>query len=74
MKYEPTRSIPTLLALTLITGCSASTKPLLHPDPLVIASCPDLTPLSDKSFGATTEKLVEVAGIYYECRAAALKK
>jgi hypothetical protein len=31
-----------------------------------------LTPLTDDSFGATAEKLVEVAGIYYECRAAAL--
>lgn len=36
------------------------------------ASCPMLSPLTDDSFGATAEKLVEVAGIYYECRAAAL--
>jgi len=31
-----------------------------------------LTPLADNSFGATVEKLVEVAGIYHQCRAAAL--
>jgi len=31
-----------------------------------------LTPLADDTFAATAEKLVEVAGIYYECRAAAL--
>jgi hypothetical protein len=29
-------------------------------------------PLTDDSFGATTLKLVEVAGVYYRCRAAAL--
>lgn len=43
----------------------------MEPPPLVIASCPKLSPLADDSFGATTAKLVEVAGIYYQCRAAA---
>jgi hypothetical protein len=42
-------------------------------DPLVVANCPPLAPLQDDSFGATTAKLVEVAGIYHKCRAAALK-
>ena len=74
MKSAPRPSIPMLIACTLMQGCAVSTKPLPHPEPLVIASCPDLTPLADKSFGATTEKLVEVVGIYYECRAAALKR
>lgn len=41
-------------------------------DPLVVASCPKLAPLSDDSFGATTAKLVEVSVQYNECRAAAL--
>lgn len=36
------------------------------------ASCPDLVPLTDPSFGATMQKLIEVAGIYYRCREAAL--
>jgi len=44
------------------------------PSPLVVASCPPLTPLADPSFGATTLKLIEVAGQYRECRAAALGK
>lgn len=35
-------------------------------------SCPELTPLNDDSFGATTLKLIEVSGIYYRCREAAL--
>lgn len=39
---------------------------------MVIALCPELTPLSDDSFGATTIKLVEVASIYRTCREAAL--
>lgn len=43
-----------------------------EPDPLVIASCPKLTPLQDSSFGATTQKLLEVVAAYYKCREAAL--
>ena len=38
----------------------------------MLASCPELTPLTDDSFGATTRKLLEVAQAYWECRAAAL--
>lgn len=37
-----------------------------------MASCPSLTPLADDSFGATAAKLVQVAGQYHQCRAAAL--
>jgi hypothetical protein len=40
--------------------------------PLVVASCPELTPLADDSFGGTTRKLLEVVGLYWQCRAAAL--
>ena len=42
------------------------------PSPLVVASCPKLTPLTDKTFGATARKLVEVSEQYYACREAAL--
>lgn len=38
----------------------------------MVASCPELQPLSDDTMGAVVNKLVEVAGIYRECRAAAL--
>lgn len=38
----------------------------------MVSSCPKLTELSDPSFGATVLKLVEVAGVYNECREAAL--
>lgn len=65
--------LPTLLALTMTLGCAPLTKPSpVGVSPLAIALCPELTPLNDTSFGATTNKLVEVAGIYHECRTAAL--
>lgn len=63
----------TVIVATILTGCATSTP--RSPDkinPLVKANCPKLTPLVDDSFGATTLKLVEVAGIYYRCREAAL--
>lgn len=61
-----------VVALAL-SGCSTNpSRPDPQPSPLVVANCPELTPLADDSFGATTLKLVEVAGIYYRCRAAAL--
>jgi len=69
MKFKPTLCI--VIASIPLLGCSSSTKPLLRQDPLIVASCPDLTPLSDNSFGATTAKVIEIAGIYYACRAAA---
>ena len=65
-----------VIASSLLTACATSTTPFgtssLQPSPLVVSNCPDLTPLDDDSFGATKIKLVEVAGIYYKCRAAAL--
>ena len=63
------------IASTLLMGCNSLTKPSPEPiSPLVIANCPKLTPLTDPSFGATTTKLIEVAGIYYRCREAALSQ
>lgn len=51
-----------------MTACSTlSTKPSLA---LIRASCPPLTPLTDRSFAATTSKLIEVAETYNTCRTA----
>ena len=56
-----------------MTGCAQSTQlSKIGPSSLAVASCPALTPLTGKSFGATSAKLVEVAQIYHECRKAAL--
>ena len=62
------------IAGILLTACAPSmTRLPTGPTPLVIASCPEtLGMLSDDSFGATAEKLGQVAGVYYRCRAAAL--
>lgn len=68
------KSLSIVSAAILLTGCAALTPPSkTGPSPLVIASCPELTPLSNDTFGATALKLIEVAGQYYKCRAAALQ-
>lgn len=54
----------------LLAGCPSA----MRTDPLLSASCPPLTPLADPTFGATTLKLIEVAGQYRECRCAALPR
>lgn len=60
----------------MLPGCSLLTKrsPVspVGPDPIVVAACPELSPLFDKSMGALTLKLAEVGGTYNECRLAAL--
>ena len=61
------------IAAIALTGCAGSMPPSPGgPTALAVASCPPLTPLAEDSFGATTVKLIEVAGIYHRCRAAAL--
>lgn len=61
-----------LLLPLLLAGCPGSVKP--DPgNPVAVSSCPErLPPLVDDSFGATVGKLVEVSGIYFKCRAAAV--
>lgn len=72
MKYA--LKLCTLIAAILLAGCAFLTKPsTAGPSPLVVASCPPKLPLladGADTFGDTTAKLVEVAGIYYECTAA----
>lgn len=56
----------------MLSGCvSFGCKPPPI-SPLVIANCPDIQPPGDDSFGATTNALVQVAGQYRKCQAAAL--
>lgn len=43
-----------------------------HPAPLVVASCPPRTPISDGSLGAWILKAQEIGAQYDVCRAAAL--
>ena len=68
MKY----AMSTVIASCLLMGCSWPIKPSTpDPKPLPVASCPVLTPLQSDTMAAVTLKLVEVSGIYYQCRAAA---
>ena len=67
--------LSTVTAGILLSSCSASMPRSPHPAPaapLVRAACPELTPLTGDSFGETTSKLLEVAALYWQCRAAAL--
>ena len=66
---KPLKSLCIATVAMSLTACATSTPPSVSP--LVQAMCPPLTPLDDPSFGATTRKLVEVAGIYHRCRTAA---
>ena len=71
MKFLCTVSVAMILGLT---GCSTMPwhREPPKPTPQIVANCPPLTPLADDSFGSTALKLIEVAGIYYRCREAAL--
>ena len=77
MKSSTGRCTAALSAAIALSSCSASmprSPAPVGPSPLTVAACPELTQLNDPSFGATTMKLIEVAGQYRECRAAALAK
>jgi hypothetical protein len=53
-------------------GCSTLSTPRVEPSPLLRLNCPPLQALSDPSFGATTQALIETSVQYLKCRAAAL--
>lgn len=55
-----------------LTACSTvSTKPSpAGPSPLQVVACPPLTPLAGKQLADVVDKLIEVAGLYRQCRAA----
>lgn len=71
MKYARTLS---LLSVSILMGCTPlSTRPSVDPGKLLIkVACPDLQELTQKDFGSVDLKLIEVAGQYYKCQAAAL--
>lgn len=60
-----------ILLLVLLAGCAAPTPPPLDRS-LARIACPALVPPIDDSFGATTAALLQLAGRYKKCRAAAL--
>jgi hypothetical protein len=66
---------PLLLLLMAVMLSGSACNPT-QPDPgnpVAVSSCPErLPPLVDDTFGATVNKLVEVTGIYFKCRTAAV--
>jgi hypothetical protein len=58
-----------IASLFLLSGCNLFAR---KPDisPLCKSECPDLSPLPDPTFGATTSALKRNADIYYNCRTA----
>ena len=62
-----------IVAGFMTSGCSTTSTVHYEVSPLVVASCPrDLGALPDKLMGSSTDKLVEVIGVYRKCAAAAL--
>jgi hypothetical protein len=61
-----------LLAVILCVGCATTKQNYVGPSPLVIASCPDLTLVTDKAFGTTVQALIDTSIQYRKCQAAAL--
>ncbi len=78
MRSAKTLSIA--IAACLQAACAWPTKPSpAGPSPLVVASCPELSPLQPSpdgtvSMGEVVDKLRDVASTYRECRAAALAR
>lgn len=71
MKYA--RILCLLIASTLTACTTYSLSPSEAGRKLLIkVACPDLDDQLNKDFGSVDLKLIEVAGQYYKCQAAAL--
>lgn len=62
----------TIIALCCTLAACCPNPPKAEVSPLAVASCPVIEAPSDESFGATTYTLIQQAGQYRKCRAAAL--
>lgn len=59
------------IALSLTACASVSTKPSpAGPTPLQQVACPPLQPLAGSALADAVDKLIEVATLYRQCRAA----
>lgn len=62
----------TIIALCCALAACCPNPPKAEVSPLVISNCPEIQPPADDTFGATTYTLIQQAGQYRKCRAAAL--
>jgi len=65
-----TKAIIILFCAALAACCP--NPPKVEVSPLSVANCPEVSAPADDSFGATTYTLIQQAGQYRKCRAAAL--
>ena len=73
LRRSKSLSIGIASTMMLLSACSTNPSQRQKDDAtLVMVACPELTALTDRSFGATVRKLDAVANQYWECRAAAL--
>lgn len=65
-----------VVSIALLGGAYAlgrqSIDVTMHVSPLVIASCPDLQPITSNTFGSTTQMLIANGLQYRKCQAACL--
>lgn len=59
------------IAVLMTASCTAST-PQRELSPLVVASCPELPPSTDPTFGGIILDLLDTIAQYEKCRKAAL--
>lgn len=62
----------TLIIMCCMLAACCPNPPKPDVSPLAVSNCPEIAVPSDESFGATTYTLIQQAGQYRKCRAAAL--
>lgn len=65
----PSKAVAVIFMALLLSGCGFWPKKYETPQ-ACYSECPDLVALRDETFGATAEKLKEIADQYYLCRKA----
>jgi hypothetical protein len=64
--------IVTVSMILALSACSTQPARINHPNPLPIAECPELGPVSHKTFGDVVSAYLSLIEQYHKCRSAAL--
>lgn len=65
------RYIVTVSMILALNACSTQRVQTQSPSPLAIAECPELGPVSHKTFGDVVSAYLSLIEQYYKCQAAA---